>query len=175
MKRGLVLGFFASGVVLATAVTMMTGETSPAGPDPSSGGAVGVTSARQDSASSTEDRQRWAADSLARPLFAPDRRPVALPSQRGPGETNELPRLSGIMITQSSRSAIFVPSRGGKPEVVTEGGRIGAYSVQSISDEQVVLTGPHGRQSLHPTFDQMGSASNAQPAAVQTLVKESSP
>jgi len=100
-----------------------------------------------------EQLRRWSAASLARPLFVPDRRPIAAPAAAGPAATATMPRLSGIMITPAGSRAIFGASGGGKPVVVAEGGSVGGYLVQSISIGEVVLIGPDGRHSLHPSFD----------------------
>jgi len=64
-----------------------------------------------------------------------------------------LPRLSGIMITEGVRRAIFAATGAGKPQVVGEGGTIGGNLVQSITLGEVVLIGPGGRRSLHLSFD----------------------
>jgi len=78
MKRGIALGFFTSGAVLATAAILTTVERPSADPDSLSANPARIVSTRQNPADApAQDRQRWAMDSLARPLFAPDRRPVA--------------------------------------------------------------------------------------------------
>jgi general secretion pathway protein N len=96
--------------------------------------------------------QRWAATSLARPLFNPDRRPVAV-AEAGSNAAAGLPRLSGIMITEAGRRAIFAATGAGKPQVVEEGGTVGGNLVRSISVEEVVLLGPDGPHRLHLAFD----------------------
>ena len=115
--------------------------------------AGGVPSARQSPADAVADRlQRWAATSLARPLFNPDRRPVAVVGS-GSTAAAALPRLSGIMITEAGRRAIFAATGADKPQVVAEGGTVGGNLVQSITLEEVVLVGPDGPHKLHLAFD----------------------
>jgi hypothetical protein len=98
--------------------------------------------------------EEWVATALSRPLFSPDRRPSrqAVVAVAAPAFA-DLPRLSGILITPSGRSAIFAPSGGGKPVVVTEGTTLGTYVVRSIEPEQVTLMGPKDSRVLRPAFD----------------------
>lgn len=111
-----------------------------------------------------EDRQTLLDSILARPLFASTRRPVAAPS--GPAPTPaSLPRLAGILVNGSSRSAIFAASGGAKPVVVQVGAKIGGYTVQSIEAGQVTLEGTGGAQVVRPTFDARPQSAAAGPAA----------
>ncbi len=111
-----------------------------------------------------EDRQALLDSILARPLFASTRRPVAAPS--GPASTpTSLPRLAGILVNGSARSAIFAASGGGKPVVVQVGAKIGGYTVQSIEAGQVTLGGTGGAQVIRPTFDARPQSAAAGPAA----------
>lgn len=100
----------------------------------------------------------WVAAILTRPLFSPDRRPSA--DAVAAADHAGLPRLSGIAIGPSGRSAIF-DADGSKPIVIAEGGRIGAYTVRSIDPGQVRVVGPNGAQTLTPSFGR-GSARTAQ-------------
>jgi hypothetical protein len=96
----------------------------------------------------------WVAAILSRPLFSPDRRPpseasaVAASSQMPEG----LPRLAGVIISPFGRSAIFA-NEGGKPVVVTEGGRVNAWIVRAIDIGTVQVSGPEGARELHPSFE----------------------
>lgn len=94
---------------------------------------------------------------LARPLFAPTRRPPrAAPAGAGPdaAPVASLPRLAGVLVNGSDRSVIFAATaEGGRPIVVSEGGEVGGYVVQSIEAGQVTLAGPGGtRRVLRPSF-----------------------
>lgn len=84
---------------------------------------------------------------LARPLFAPTRHPPAGTVDAG----EALPRLAGIIIGPDTRSAIFAPV-GGKAVVVREGGHTGAYEINAIGPNEVVLSGPDGQRRIHPNF-----------------------
>ena len=88
---------------------------------------------------------------LSRPLFAPNRRaPVGIAAG---GVSTGLPRLAGIMISNSGRSVIFAAADGGKPNVVAEGAEVSGFRVQSIENGQVTVVGPDGSRVLRPSFD----------------------
>jgi general secretion pathway protein N len=93
----------------------------------------------------------WAATVLARPLFNPDRRPLAPGSAAAPAASTALPRLTGTLVTSAGRSAIFASSPA--PLVVQEGGRVGGYTVMRIEPGQVLVTGPGGARTVNPGFD----------------------
>ncbi len=151
-------GIFVAGLLVGAAVGgVIVFATQPLPDDvaarPARSTAGGVPSARQAPADAVADRlQRWAATSLARPLFNPDRRPVAA-VEAGSNASAGLPRLSGIMITEAGRRAIFAATGAGKPQVVVEGDTVGGNLVRSISVEEVVLIGPDGPHRLHLAFD----------------------
>ncbi len=93
----------------------------------------------------------WSAAILARPLFAPSRRPPAGPAAPGIALAS-LPRITGTMVTPAGRSVIFaVP--GGKPVVVGEGGHLGPYTIRRIAAGLVTVDGPGGTRTLGPAFD----------------------
>jgi hypothetical protein len=174
MRNGIFVAGLLVGAVVAGAAVLAT--QSPPGDvvvRPARTVAGGAPVDRQAPAGAVTDRlQRWVATSLARPLFNVDRRPVASTEAR-PNAAATLPRLSGIMITQGGRHAIFAATGGGKPQVVVEGGTVGGNVVQSITVEEVVLIGPDGPHRLHLAFDRAlpGAASAPPivggPAAVQ--------
>ncbi len=92
---------------------------------------------------------------LTRPLFSQTRRPpdVAGPASAAAGSTEALPRMTGILIDGPNRRAIFASGHAGKTVTVVEGGRLGAFTVQSIEPRQVTLIGPAGPQTVRTTFD----------------------
>ncbi len=98
------------------------------------------------------DTQVQVNDILARPLFAATRRPppVASITSSGPAA---LPRLSAVLVSGHGRTVIFAGGPSGKPVSLVEGGRIGAYVVQSIGVGQATLAGPDGVRVLRPTFE----------------------
>jgi hypothetical protein len=57
------------------------------------------------------------------------------------------------MASGLTKRLIFAPGPDGKPVVVTVGGHIGAYVVQSIGVGEAVVTGPEGSKTLHPAFN----------------------
>ncbi|MBV8573651.1 MAG: hypothetical protein JOZ58_01240 [Acetobacteraceae bacterium] len=95
--------------------------------------------------------EQWVATILARPVFSPLRRPPASAGAKGNGPP-ELGRLTGVLIANSEKRAIFA-SENGKPVVAEEGARIGAYEVRSIEPGQVTVLGPEGIRVLEPVYD----------------------
>jgi hypothetical protein len=110
-----------------------------------------------------DDAGRRVAEVLARPLFSPGRRPAAEAAAAPPAAVAPLPRMTGVIVTPAGRRAIFV-NGAGKPIVVTEGERIGAYAVQSIEAGRVTLAGPDGQRVVAPAFDPKPAARAAGPA-----------
>ena len=94
---------------------------------------------------------------LARPLFAASRRPVAQP-QRGTVVAG-LPRLTGVLVSPTGSAAIFA-GESGKPVVLKEGSRIGAFTVRTIAAGQVTVDGTAGTLVLRPLL-----AAQAEPPA----------
>lgn len=94
------------------------------------------------------DRGPWLAEVLARPLFAPDRRPAAGAVTTDPG----LPRLAGIIGTPDGTLAIFQPAGGGKSVLARNGARIGGWEVARIDTDSVQLQRAGERVVLKPRF-----------------------
>jgi len=91
--------------------------------------------------------QAWSAVILQRPLFRPDRRPLAPAA----AVAAPLPRLSAIIITAKGGAAIF-SGDDGKAVAVTAGGVIDGYRIATIGPGEVKITGPAGDRTLHPQF-----------------------
>jgi hypothetical protein len=114
------------------------------------------------------DRSReWAATALARPLFAPDRKPVPEPRAAavagGPGR--DLPRLAGVLVTPGGGAAIFAAAgEGAKPMVLRVGDRLSEFEVKAIVAGEVTLTGPEGDRVVRPSFDPRPSGGGSRPA-----------
>ena len=106
----------------------------------------------------TTDRSTSLDTLLGRPLFSQTRRPgtEAGPTARTVVAT-PLPRMTAILIDGTRRSVIFAvpgPQQGNvRPVTVAEGGRVGAFTVESIAPQQVVVLGPEGRQTVRTSFD----------------------
>lgn len=90
----------------------------------------------------------WLETVLARPLFAPDRRPLPGVSVTDPG----LPRLSGIIDTSDGARAIFQTDSDGKRTVVRAGDKLGNWAVASIEPDGIHLERPGERMVLNPRF-----------------------
>lgn len=174
MRNGFFVAGLLVGAVVAGAIVLATRSPSDAvAGRPARGAAAGTSADRQAPPDAIADRlRRWAATSLARPLFNADRRPVA--AAAGSNAADALPRLSGIMITQAGRRAIFAATGAGKPLVVVEGGTVGGNLVQSITLGEVVLIGPDGPHRLHLAFDQALPGATLAPPIVggQVAVQE---
>ncbi|HUN38856.1 MAG TPA: hypothetical protein VMU81_01055 [Acetobacteraceae bacterium] len=111
----------------------------------------------------------WVSTILARPLFSPDRRAAPLPTAITGGRDAPpgLPRLTGVLVGPFGRTAIFATG-GGKPLVVTEGGKVDAWTVQSISIGTVRIRGPDGAKTLQPSFESSpASTTGSAPAGQQ--------
>jgi hypothetical protein len=91
---------------------------------------------------------QWATTILARPLFNASRRPVQVAVS---DMDVSLPRLSAIIVNGGVRSAVF-DSGGPKPLVLTAGGSIGSYRIETIAPDNVDLLGPDGQVTLRPQF-----------------------
>ncbi len=102
---------------------------------------------------------------LARPLFSVSRRPP--PGNGGGNVDNTVPRLSGILVTDTLRRAVFEPPSGGKPVTIGVGGRAGPYTVRAIATTSVTVGATDGERILRPvplTSDQE-TAANVPPSA----------
>ncbi len=114
----------------------------------------------------------YAAAMLARPLFAADRRPEAGNATPGPLASlrPEPPRLAGILLTATGRSAIFAAAAGGHGTVVKEGGSVGPWRVDAIHAGDVLLTGPEGLRTVRPAYSDapVASGSPEPPLPLQT-------
>lgn len=93
------------------------------------------------------DTTRLIAIIAARPLFRPNRRPVAAVIEGDAG----LPRLSGILFGPRVAVAIFTPEAGAT-RLIIKGERIGAYRVRAITADTVTLIGPGVTLRLTPRF-----------------------
>jgi nicotinate-nucleotide--dimethylbenzimidazole phosphoribosyltransferase len=92
------------------------------------------------------------ATALAGPLFSPTRRPpeTAPSGNADPGLPDV--RLTGIVIEPDRRIAIFAVA-GAKPLVLAEGETLKDWRLDSISAQEVSLSGPAGTRTLEPKPD----------------------
>lgn len=89
---------------------------------------------------------------LARPLFAPGRRPPVPGPIAGPPPPPQPPRLAGLLLMDGTRRAIFAGADAA-PISLAEGGQVGAFQVIAIDADRVELDGPSGHWTLRPGTD----------------------
>jgi hypothetical protein len=90
---------------------------------------------------------------LAQPLFSPTRRPPETVQADGSADpTLSDVRLTGIVIDPDRRLAIFAV-KGTKPRTLSVGDALNGWKLDSISPEEVSLSGPGGTRTLQPKID----------------------
>jgi hypothetical protein len=146
--RGEWIGLSALSVILAGAIAF---EIVGPAPQPSLEPANIVTPVRdvQSSVAQPPDQHGpWLNEILARPLFSPDRRPAGIVS-----DVRGLPRLTGIIVSDTRRIAIFASASGDHAIVGEVGTHIGVYEVKAVDDAGVTVLGPGGTSVIRPLFD----------------------
>ena len=95
----------------------------------------------------------FATTALARPLFRADRHPFPVNDQDATSTAPiDLPRLTGILMSDDLKRAIFAPDGADKAIVVAEGENVGDWRVQEIAADSVTMVGPDGTRRLRPKF-----------------------
>lgn len=153
MKRAAWL-LLSLATVLLGAFAFDTGDGAP--PPPTSA-STAATALPPHPAQAPEDGSRVAVI-MARPLFSPTRRPALADTttpQAGPSApaATAPPRLAGIIVSATSRAAIFVRGDDGGSLVLSEGGHIGEETVLRIEPGVVTLEGPGGRRAVRTSID----------------------
>jgi hypothetical protein len=97
----------------------------------------------------------------ARPVFSPDRKPVGSVTT-----VTGLSRLTGIVVTDTRKIAVFAAPSGGLPIIAEEGSRISAYEVRAISASGVTVAGPAGITVITPIFDAAPPPASQRPSPV---------
>lgn len=172
-RAALALLALAAALAAVVAVQLRDGVpdgTPQGGPVPASsqGRSTAQPAAPGDAALPPMDRSGWAAAALARPLFSRSRRPPSV-AEAGPAAAAGLPRLAGVVVNGTDRSAILVPADGGRPVVAREGAQVGGVTIQTIQAGRVTVLGPGGTRVLRPTADPnrpVGAATQSAPAPV---------
>jgi hypothetical protein len=104
------------------------------------------------------DMEAIVATILARPLFAPGRRPPQIASFAPIAETEEEAprqlrgRLAGVTIRPGVREALFI-REGQKPMAVNVGGELDGWRISAIEPDRVILSSASGSQTIKPTND----------------------
>ena len=119
------------------------------------------------SSPATEIKSGAQAREIAEPQLGPPQRPPEAASSDNAGESR-LPdvRLTGIVIEPDRRIAIFAVN-GTKSVALSEGETLNDWRIDSISPQQVSLSGPGGTMTLKPKPD-ADLIRRAPPAAVPT-------
>jgi hypothetical protein len=105
------------------------------------------------------DVPQWVDTVQLRPLFDPSRKGELAVAGGQPAEL--LPRLSGILLADGEKRAIFQPDGGKKPVVVSLGDQVAGWTVRGIVAEAVTIGRGGATQTLQPKFD-------AKPKAAQS-------
>jgi hypothetical protein len=100
------------------------------------------------SAGSQSDVEHWAAVALARPMFAPDRRPVGGVAAVQSG----LPRLAGVIVSPDDQVAIFQTSGAAKPVTIRKGATLNGWLVTGIEADGVSLWKSDASLVVRPEF-----------------------
>jgi hypothetical protein len=118
----------------------------------------------------------WMATSLARPLFSRTRQAPETGQAVAVAPPPPVPRLTAVLVGPFGRTAMFVATGdAGKPVVVQEGDKVGPYQVRRITPGAVVVDGPTGRLTLHPTYSGAPPAPDQRSAAGQRAALASPP
>jgi hypothetical protein len=152
MKVGMALPTYGAAgfLLLLLVVEWLPSTDAPVPPPPQP--AHTIHGATSEAESVAKDTAAWASAIIRRPLFAVNRRPPKTSGHNAQIAATGLPRLSGIMITQAGRRAIFMPETG-KPITLGEGGSIDDYTIRRIAADRVVLSGAKGDMVLRPAYD----------------------
>lgn len=110
----------------------------------------------------------WAEAALARPLFRSDRRP-ATAAEAVPRAAEDLPRLTALLSGPFGRRAIFA-GLDGRIAVVTEGSRLGGWTVLSIGVGAVSVAGRDGERTVR--LGHGADAARSAPAPAADLVDD---
>lgn len=164
MSRALLLLLLCVALALG-GILYLEASSGPSGADAGlPGGGRVAEVVRPGQRAPAENAAPWVATILARPLFSPTRRPPAPGAAPAKAAVAEMPRLTGVLITDAASGAMFARP-GERPIVVHTGDRIGPYQVTSISAGQVTLTGPAGPVTMHPAFAKAAERQATAPGA----------
>ncbi len=144
------------GVVANEAMTAMSAPERPPRAD-----ALIQMPQRPEATGASDQTGRLLREVLGRPVFNPDRRPAA---SSGVSRATGLSRLTGVVISDTQKIAIFATAPDGRKVSAQEGEHVGAYEITRITVAGVTVSGPEGVAIVTPAFDP-----TAQPAAKAAL------
>lgn len=133
--------FFAAGLAALVAAECLSGKSLPSARPPPLPVRDPAPQARVDPG--------WSDTLVSRPLFAPDRRPTVLAAPDAPVDATGAVKLTGVIVSQAGRSAIFVLDGAARPIVVHEGDRVGTVLVTTIEPGLVAVSSPRGDAVWH--------------------------
>jgi len=91
---------------------------------------------------------------LARPLFSSTRRPPQAAANDSATDSDLADtRLTGIVTEPEHHLAIFTVNGAAKPLRLTEGEALSGWRIESITPNEVSLSGPGGTKTLQPKLD----------------------
>ena len=144
--------------VVAFEVVYPAGAETKAGPGNAAPRPVPPRAAR--AAPSNALPNTWMEEALARPLFAPDRRPAAGSATADPG----MPRLTGIIASPDAAVAIFQPAGSPRSVLARSGEHVGGWEVTAIAADAVNLRKQGQVVVLSPRFGGAQHGGLIQPA-----------
>ena len=149
---------------------VLGGEFMPAAPEAAPPPAVAA--ARHQAEAEEPPVAAWANIALSRPLFAPDRHPVAAAG----GAVASVPRLAGIIRTDTPL-AIFAPAGADHAIVAAREGEVAGWTVQDIRDGEVVLVQGTRIATVRLSYADLPVVVQAQASTGMTLLhdKKTSP
>jgi hypothetical protein len=153
LKHVLILLFGLLVAIVAAELSNGTGHYNGAGKD--TGAMRVMPEAEKSVRPEAGSVDQWVSVALARPLFAPTRKPTAS------GEAG-LPRLTAIIIASPSDGvAIFQGSRSAKPLPVRRGETVAGWQVMTIGGDTVGLQKGGAQLVIRPEFDNLKSTAPA--------------
>ncbi|MBB2205321.1 general secretion pathway protein GspN [Gluconacetobacter takamatsuzukensis] len=90
----------------------------------------------------------WQQTILARPLFSPTRRPTDLP-----GAGDATPRLTGIVVGNGRRRAIFMIPGQARGRIADVGDSVGPWRIVAIENGAIRVQDPTGEHMMRPDRD----------------------
>jgi hypothetical protein len=155
LRRALVLAFGLLLAIVAAELSYGTGHDNPTSQAISN--IWVLPEATKSVAPPAGSVNQWVTVALGRPLFAPDRKPVAASGDAG------LPRLTGVIASANDGVAIFQAAGKVHPVLVRRGETVSGWEVTMIVGDTVALRKAGDRLVIKPEFDNSKSSKVPQP------------